>query len=174
VSMDAIVEGGNWAEPGGREAAAVILRFLADIGVPVALGSAEGEGAVLPGLAFRQGTLIVDPATPAYPGDLLHEAGHYAVTEPEGRDALSDPGSDPAKEMAAMAWSAAAAMACGVPMDVLFHEHGYKGNAQNLAMQFGTGNGPGVPMLAWYGMTAEVHRGTPELPGYPVMQRWLR
>ena len=33
----------------------------------------------------------------------------------------------------------------------------------------------GVPMLAWYGMTAEVHRAKERgIPAFPAMTRWLR
>lgn len=173
MTVQELVDACHWAEPGGREAAATILAFLDEIGIAAELGTVAPE-ARLAGLEIAQGRLRLDPAAPIWPGDLLHEAGHIAVTDAALRPTLGDPGSDPAQEMAAQAWSAAAAIACGVPLDVVFHEGGYHGHAQNLAMTFAGGNGPGAPMLAWYGMTAEPHRATPELPGFPVMQRWLR
>ena len=172
MTAEGLLDSCRWAEPGGRDAALVALRFLDSIGIPVASGSAEGG--FLPGLIFRDGVIVIDPDADVYPGDLLHEAGHFAVTDPATRPAMSDPGDDPAQEMASLAWSAAAGIACGMPLEVVFHEHGYKGGGAGLAAQFAQGSGPGVPMLAWYGMTAEPHGATPDQPGFPVMQRWLR
>ena len=61
-------------------------------------------------------------------------------------------------------------------LDVLFHDDGYKGGAAAMREAFADGrSGPGVPMLAWYGMTAEPHRAAKAgIPAFPAMQRWLR
>src|SRR5207237_1289082 len=68
-----------------------------------------------PGVTLRGGAIVYDPDKLLYPGDLLHEAGHVAVTEPERRAALDgDAEDDPAEEMAAIAWSWAAAKAIGI------------------------------------------------------------
>lgn len=120
----------------------------------------------VPGLAIAHGVLQIDPVGEAHPGDLLHEAGHIAVAEPERRAALSEVGSDAGEEMAAIAWSVAAARACRVSLDVLFHPAGYKGGAAELAADWEEGQPFGVPLLAWYGMTSA---GT-----FPAMSRWLR
>jgi len=163
----------QWREPGGMEAARTIAAFLASIGIETELGSVAGDS-LLPGITVRSGRLRVDPATPAYPGDLLHEAGHLAVHDPATRASTDEPGDDPGDEMAAIAWSVAAAKACGVPLETLFHPGGYRGWSQCLPEAFATG-GFGIPLLAAYGMTAERHRAAEwGVPAFPAMTRWLR
>lgn len=142
-----------------------IAQFLERIGVSVAAGSITTR-AFVPGIVIRNGALLIDPAVPAWPGDLLHEAGHIAVTDPALRPALCDVPDDPGEEMAAIAWSWAAARACGLNAFHLFHDQGYRGGGQYLAENFQAGHYVGVPMLAWWGMTSE--------PAYPQMLRWLR
>ena len=170
---EAAIEACRWLEPGGAQAALTIGAFLGGIGIELEAGPAGGT--VLPGMTVVNGRIRVDPAVPGYPGDLLHEAGHLAVCEPAeraSREAMSD---DPGEEMAAIAWSVAAAKACGVSLEVLFHEHGYKGGAGALREAFADGRGVGIPMLAWFGMTAEPHRaGEWGVPAFPSMSRWLR
>ncbi|HCF24716.1 MULTISPECIES: hypothetical protein [unclassified Novosphingobium] len=154
-----------WHEPGGAPAAQVIGDFLLEAGFDVAIEPIEGA-TFLPGLAVDQGRLVIDPAVPSYPGDLLHEAGHLAVLDPERRgepDAVTADGGD---EMAAIAWSVAAARACNVPLEVLFHPHGYKGGSDHLIETFKAGQPFGVPLLAWWGLTTSAE--------YPAMQRWMR
>ena len=116
--------------------------------------------------AIASGCLQVDPAIEAWPGDLLHEAGHIAVAEPAARAALTQPSPDGGEEMAAIAWSVAAAQACAVRLDVLFHAEGYKGDAEWLHAEFAAGQPFGVPLLVWYGLTSAAD--------YPQMARWLR
>jgi hypothetical protein len=101
-----------------------ILAFLTRIGLAVVAGTVAGD-AVLPAMTVRGGALVYDPAQPGRVGDLLHEAGHLAVTDSALRNTLSQVGDDPAEEMAAIAWSYAAPMAIGVPTATLFHA-GYK------------------------------------------------
>jgi hypothetical protein len=155
-------------------ATALVLDFLAAVGVPVAETAFEGDS-FLPGMRVRRGILEIDPARPFYPGDLLHEAGHIAVTDPALRSNLDEVADDPAEEMAAIAWSYAAAVAIGLDPAILFHEHGYKGGGQALIDAFATGGDLGVPMLEWYGLTScarNVERTG--RPAFPVMTRWLR
>ncbi|HEX8571436.1 MAG TPA: hypothetical protein VF759_01650 [Allosphingosinicella sp.] len=151
-----------------------ILDFLEQAGIEIVL-EPIGEEAFLPGLAIRGGRLVVDLARLDWPGDLLHEAGHIAVTEPEERARLDSVRDDPAEEMAAIAWSYAAAVAIGLDPAILFHEGGYRGGAQALIDNFTSGRDVGVPMLEYYGMTAG--RAATAAPGarpYPHMERWLR
>jgi hypothetical protein len=103
---------------------------------------------------------------------LLHEAGHIAIADPQRRAAMSDVGSDPGEEMAAIAWSVAAARACNIPLSVLFHPAGYKGDSESLIENFTEGRTFGVPLLAWWGMTQE--RGCADETVFPAMKRWLR
>jgi hypothetical protein len=155
----------RWHEPGGLAAAESIAAFLAQAGIPLAVTPLTGPSFV-PGLAIEAGVIQIEPGGAAYPGDLLHEAGHIAVAEPARREVLSEVGTDGGEEMAAIAWSVAAARACDVPLEVLFHADGYKGGAAELVADWEAGQPFGVPLLTWYGMTT--------VQGFPAMSRWLR
>jgi hypothetical protein len=151
-----------------------ILGCLDEIGIPVTKGETR-EDSFLPGIEVRNGGLVLDTAKPFYPGDLLHEAGHIACTDPELRPTLSEIQHDPGEEMAAIAWSYAAARAIGIDSRVLFHDAGYRGGSEALVVAFDNGTGPGPPMLQYYGMSAEKHQAEKlGLPAYPQMAKWLR
>jgi len=150
-----------------------VLAFLERIGVPVAIEPLPEDG-FLPGMTVRYGTLVIDPARPAHPGDLLHEAGHIAVTDPAMRNAREATVDDPADEMAAIAWSYAAALEIGLDPAILFHEDGYRGEGRWLAETFGKGSYIGLPMLHYYGMAIDAKIATDGGPAYPKMRRWLR
>jgi hypothetical protein len=138
--------------------------WLQSVGVPVRVEPIAGA-TFLPGLAIEIGTLVVDPARLEWPGDMLHEAGHIALAAPSCRAALGGKlDVTPGEEMAALAWSYAAAVAAGVDPAVVFHEGGYKLEGPQLQEAFAGGNGPGVPMLQWYRMTRS----------YPRMEKWIR
>ncbi|MBO9711481.1 hypothetical protein [Sphingomonas sp.] len=150
-----------------------ILAFLGAIGISVSIEPVD-ESSLLPGATIRSGGLIFDPALP-YPGDLLHEAGHIAVTDPALRPTLGEIPSDPAEEMAAIAWSYAAALAAGIEPALVLHDQGYQGGGGYLVEAMAGALPPGVPMLQLWGMTAA--RGQAKalgLPAYPAMARWLR
>ena len=151
-----------------------IVTFLEEVGIPVKTDSVP-EGSFLPAITIRNGAVVYDPARLEWPGDLLHEAGHIAVTAPEERSMLSEIRSDPAEEMSAIGWSYAAALAIGLDPTVVFHENGYLGGSTSLLENFAEGRFLAVPMLQYYGMTLEqrpaAERG--ERP-YPHMVSWLR
>jgi len=168
------VERCRWHEPGGIAAARTIAGFLAGIGIAVETGPVAADSP-LPGMTARAGRLVIDPAVPAYPGDLLHEAGHLALCDPATRDQTDDVGDDPGDEMGAIAWSVAAATACGIPLETLFHPAGYRGWSPALPAAFAKGRGFGIAILACYDMTAEPHRAAQSgLAPFPAMARWLR
>lgn len=151
-----------------------MLAFLDGIGIPVLIEALE-EDTLLPAMTVRGGALVIDPARLTWPGDLLHEAGHIAVTDPAIRTTLCDVPSDPAEEMAAIAWSYAAAVEIGIDLKIVFHDDGYRGGGDYLADAFTGGMFPGMPMLQWFGMTLD--RRTAEERGaapFPHMLRWLR
>jgi hypothetical protein len=153
---------------------AQIVAFLDCIGIPVVI-EPLAEASLLPGVTVRYGTLVFDPDHLPYPGDLLHEAGHIAVTDPAIRATLDEIPSDPAEEMTAIAWSYAAALEIGLDPGIVFHDHGYKGGGAYLIPALMGHNGPGVPMLAYFGMTAEHHRAEERgMAPFPKMARWLR
>jgi len=143
-----------------------IVRFLAEIGITVRWDRIE-EPTVLPGITIDIGTL--------HPGDLLHEAGHLAVIPGEERAQLvGTAGSDPAREMMAIAWSYAALRHLRLDPAVVFHEGGYRGGSRNLIDNFGAGRYIGVPVLQWLGMTADAGRAAElGVEPYPNMLRWL-
>lgn len=153
---------------------AAIAQFLLDIKLEWRLTELHGEG-FLPGIKIEQGVLLIDPQSLLYPGDLLHEAGHLAVKDPLERSLVGvNAGNDPAEEMMAIAWSYAACCHLGLPLDVLFHQGGYKGGSQTLIENFRQGRYFGVPMLQWLGMTADAQRAEAlNIAPYPHMIAWL-
>ncbi len=155
---------------------ALIVPFLKQIGIPVAV-EPLADGTLLPGATVRHGKLVFDPEQLPWPGDLLHEAGHIAVTPPELRESQAEIVDNPVEEMAAMAWSYAAALAIDIDPAIVFHDGGYKGGGQRFlsSYQDGPTGGIGVPILQTYGMTAEpMLADRLGLAPFPAMARWLR
>src|SRR5688500_18174645 len=56
-----------------------ILTFMTQIELSVSEGEVSRDS-FLPGVRVARGTLVFDRALLRWPGDLLHEAGHVAVT----------------------------------------------------------------------------------------------
>lgn len=137
-----------------------IAVFLRAIGLPVRPATRQGNW-LLPGLTIDRDGIAVVEAALKYPGDLLHEAGHLAVSEP-GQESFTDAG----QEMAAIAWSYAAALHIGIDPAVVFHPAGYNGGSTAILENFEQRRYFGVPLLQYYGMTTTV--------AYPLMSRWLR
>lgn len=141
-----------------------ITTFLDRIGIPWKESSLS-DSEFLPGIRLESGVLHFDRSRLTWPGDLLHEAGHIAVAPPSKRDVLGGQIEVTAgEEMAALAWSYAAALECGIDPLIVFHEGGYKSGGEQLAAQFASGQGVGVPMLRWFRMTEN----------FPRMSFWLR
>jgi hypothetical protein len=159
---------GEFADP----RAIRIVAFLRGLGFTIDVTPLD-EDAFVPGVMVSAGRLLVDPARLTWPGDLLHEAGHVAVSDPLRREeGVSD---DPGEEMAAIAWSFAAALAMDLDPAVLFHDGGYRGGAKALRENFSQGHYVGVPLLAMWGLTIEPHRATSKGPrAYPHMLAWRR
>lgn len=152
----------------------LIVGFLRRIGLVVDERTLAGP-TFLPGIRVERGGLVFDPYRLAHPGDLLHEAGHLAVVPPGQRAAMDGAiDADPGEEMAAIAWSWAAAQDLGLAPEALFHADGYKGGSDALIENFRQGRYIGVPLLEWRGMTdwqqpSAQHSAT----RYPAMKRWL-
>jgi hypothetical protein len=150
-----------------------IASFLQQIGIEVRTVTL-GRATPCPGVWVERGVLLVDEAQLAEPGDLLHEAGHIAVCDPAVRAELTVIGDDPGEEMAAIAWSYAAASHLGIDPRAVFHDAGYGGGGY-LVEAFQRAVGPGVPMLAWFGMTPNPKPGAAKAPtDFPHMLRWIR
>ena len=148
-------------------------RFLAEIGLQTEEKSLS-ENTFLPGLLIDGGRLLIDPARLLYPGDVLHEAGHLAVTPAAERPLLSgnvmankpeQHGID-GEEIVAMLWSYAACQAAGIAPEVVFHPAGYRNQSAWILDNFRQGIYPGLPLLVWMGLTTTAD--------FPRMTRWLR
>ena len=156
-----------------------ILSFLDAIGIPSRPAELP-EGTFLPAVAIDAGPLVYDPQRLRWPGDLLHEAGHIAVTPPAARAGLSGAleGSEAAPhggEVEAIAWSWAAAMHLGLAPQELFHPDGYKGQSAGLLLSYSLGVWPGAFGLAQAGMTLVGETAQEAgVPPYPRMRALLR
>lgn len=152
-----------------------ITDFIVGIGIPVETGETP-DNVILPGILINNGVLVVDESKLKYPGDLLHEAGHLAVMPGTQRNALyNDVSKNAGDEIAALAWSWAALVYLGLPPEVVFHPHGYKGQSDWLIETFSNGGNIGVPLLQWMGLTTEPGKtGPSDSKPFPHMQRWLR
>lgn len=156
-----------------------IAGFLASIGIGVEAARAAGA-CFLPGICVEGGRLLVDESELAYPGDMLHEAGHLAVAPAGLRPTLGGevviPGADmDAFEVLATAWAYAAVRHLGLAPEVLFHEGGYAGKSAGLIFTYGAGVYPGAWGLQQAGMTAVGERARElGVEPYPHMLKWLR
>lgn len=156
-----------------------ILAFLDGIHLPAGEGPVPADS-VLPGIRLVCGTLVYDRAALRWPGDLLHEAGHVAVTPAALRPVLSDAlevpvGAPHSGEAEATAWAYAATVHLRLPPAVLFHDGGYRGHSAGLIRSFGCGVYPGAFGLAQAGMTlVGADARLAGVPPYPRMTRWLR
>lgn len=150
-----------------------LATFVRSIGIEVRACTIEWNTR-FPGLDIRAGAVLVDENQLIHPGNILHEAGHLAVHDPERR--LNEEFS-PAKgeELGALAWSYAATVHLGLGADVVFYPGSFTGWATALIENFSEGRYLGVPMLQRYGMAVEP-RLAPErgVDPYPNMLRWIR
>lgn len=155
-----------------------ILPFLAEIGIAVREEPLPPQTFV-PGIRIDAGALVIDREKLSYPGDLLHEAGHIAVVPPAQRRALTDNlqtddyQADLGNEIAAIAWSYAAARHIDLDPAIVFHPHGYRGASAAYLENFAAGRYVGVPLLNWFGMALERDDGSGRAV-YPRMIHWLR
>jgi len=158
-----------------NEIAARIANFLIEIGLNVATAKIT-EKTILPGIQLDSGIVLVDETKLLQPGDLLHEAGHVAVTPLTERQKLNgDVAQGPGEEMAAIAWSYAAAAHLGLDPAVVFHADGYRGGAGSMLENFREGRFIGLPMLQWMGMAFDQKQARAVgVAAYPVMVKWLR
>jgi hypothetical protein len=152
-----------------------IVRFLQEIGLEVRPGDIASETFV-PGIEVRAGVMLFDEAKLLYPGDLLHEAGHLAVMAPEERamaNATVETG--PGEEMAAIAWSYAAALHIDIDPAIVFHPEGYKGDSKMILENFTGERYFGVPLLEWWELaTNDKTAAELNTKPYPKMVKWLR
>lgn len=155
-----------------------VLSFLNEIGINVV--EKELDNTFLPGLSLGPGCLYIDYGKLLYPGDILHEAGHLAVTSATeravaGTDEMASEWPTQGEEIAAMLWSFAAANYLKLPIEFVFHPNGYKDQSEWLISNFNGENYIGLPFLEWIGLTLGKERALKERKeAFPVMLKWLR
>lgn len=155
------------------------LLFLNEIGIDI-IEKELDETTFLSGLALGPNCIYVDFEKLLYPSDILHEAGHLAVTTASerklvGTDAMPKEWPAQGDEIGAILWSYAAICHLKLPLEYVFHPNGYKNNSDWFISNFSNGNYIGLPLLEWAGMTLSKDLATAEgKKAFPVMQKWLR
>ena len=158
-----------------------ITEFVRSIGIEVNFDTITEE-TFLPGILISNGRLIIDTDQLLYPGDILHEAGHIAAMPAAERNSLrgnigmvKNASEALGEEMMAIAWSYAACVTIGIPPEIVFHEHGYKGASQWYIQQYTSGNYLSLPLMQWAGFCYDTVKATEHgaLP-YPHMIKWMR
>ena len=151
-----------------------IIQFLDSIGIAVIEKQMDGN-CFLPGLELGPNCIYVDYERCTQIGDILHEAGHIAVSKPElrphiGQDNILElAGSSEwptvGDEIITILWSYAAAVHLEIPINFIFHNEGYKNESDYIMNEFRNGNFIGMPLLVWRGMC--------NANEFPKMKKWL-
>jgi len=155
-----------------------VLSFLKEIGIDIV--EKELETSFLPGLSLGPNCLYIDFEKLLYPGDILHEAGHLAVTTSDerkiaGTNEMASDWPTQGEEMGAILWSFAAAKHLELPVEFVFHPNGYKNESEWLISNFTNETYIGLPFLEWTGLTLGKERATKESKEpFPKMLKWLR
>ncbi|HET6991808.1 MAG TPA: hypothetical protein VFJ43_10810 [Bacteroidia bacterium] len=158
----------------GTEYIPAMLAFIEKIGIPTRMEKIDSETFV-PGLKIENGVLFIDMEKMLYPGDLLHEAGHIAVTPGNTRATFGQDITEAGEEIVTLLWSYAALKEIGIPEEIVFHPMGYKGQSDWLIENFRDANYIGLPLLEWMGLTASEKKAKElNIPPFPNMIRWLR
>jgi hypothetical protein len=152
-----------------------VAGFIRSIGIEVRIGTMFRD-TLVPGIDIVEGALLIEPERLCQPADLLHEAGHIALTAPALRKSLGGTiGSSPAEEISAIAWTWGASRFLEIEPSLVFHEEVISGNGPTLLENFSAGRYVGVPLLQLWGLTLEPKPAAARgLPPYPHMLRWMR
>ncbi|MEK6372109.1 MAG: hypothetical protein AABO58_05385 [Acidobacteriota bacterium] len=147
--------------------------FVRGVGIPVLAASAVGPTR-FPGMNIQNGCVLVDETRVIHPGNILHEAGHLAVTEPTLRNAPAVSPSN-GQEMATLAWSYAATVHLKLDPALVFYPGSFQNMAESLIENFAQGRYLGLPLLQLFGMTVEPRNAEArQVAPFPHMLRWLR
>lgn len=147
--------------------------FVRGVGIRVLAASAIGP-TQFPGLAIQHGCVLIDETRVVHPGDILHETGHIAVTEPTLRNA---PGVSPSGglELCTLAWSYAATLHLKLDPVLVFYPGSFQNMAESLIENFAQGRYMGLPLLQLFGMTVEPRNAAARgVAPFPHMLRWVR
>lgn len=156
-----------------------ISTFLKEIDIEV-LSVKLSHETFLPGISVKDGKLFVDEEKLLYPGDLLHEAGHIAVTPAYLRSTLNDEISLPdfqpgVLETEAIIWSYAACLHLDLDPQIVFHPGGYQGRSDALLATFEMGLFPGINQLEDAGMSfSERTAAESGAEPFPKMIKWCK
>lgn len=155
-----------------------ILDFLNNIGINVIEKQLQND-TFLPGISIGANCIEIDFDKLLYPGDILHEAGHLAVTPSSQRNLIGTnemPEEWPTQgdEIATMLWSFIASKHLNLPIDFVFHPNGYKNQSEWLIENYSKGNYIGLPLLEWMGLTSKENTETNDGNSFPKMIKWLR
>ncbi|REE78859.1 hypothetical protein BX611_2996 [Lutibacter oceani] len=147
-----------------------IVNFLNSINIKI-VEEKLPNNTFLPGISIKGNIILMDPEKLKYPGDLLHEAGHIAVTEEKirpfiGTDKIGSNWPTDGDEIAAILWSYAASHHLNLNLEVVFHPNGYKNDSKWLIAQFSNKNYLGLPLLEWMSLC--------DKDEFPKMKKWLR
>lgn len=155
-----------------------IVLFLNEIGIDVI--EKELDNTFLPGLSLGPDCIYIDYNKLLYPRDILHEAGHLAVTASAERKLVGTTEISPdwptqAEEIGAIVWSFAACNYLKLPLDFVFHPNGYKNESDWYISNFNDKNYIGLPFLEWIGLCFSEERAIKQgKEAFPAMQKWLR
>lgn len=155
-----------------------VLSFLNEIGIDIV--EKELQTSFLQGLSLGPNCLYIDFEKLLYPGDILHETGHLAVTtfaerKIAGTNEMAADWPTQGEEIAAILWSFAAAKYLELPIEFVFHPNGYKNDSEWLISNFTSENYIGLPFLEWAGLTLGKERAIKEgKEAFPKMLKWLR
>jgi hypothetical protein len=156
-----------------------ILLFLDQIGIEV-IEKELNIDTFLPGLHLGANCIYIDFEKLLYPGDILHEAGHIAVTPTLqrnliGTEAMGKDWPTQGDEIVAILWSYAALHHLQLPLEFVFHPDGYKGNSDWFIENFSANNYIGLPLLEWMGLAFGEEKAKEKgVPSFPEMAQWLR
>ncbi|MFD2603368.1 hypothetical protein [Flavobacterium suzhouense] len=154
------------------------IQFLESIGIKV-IEKELDDTCFLPGLLLGSNTIYIDHSKIKYPGDILHEAGHIAVTGSNERTLIGTnqiPENWPSQgdEIAAILWSYAALKHLDLPCEFVFHKDGYKGHSDWYIENFTNQNYIGLPLLQWFGMAYSKDDAFYDEYSFPKMKQWIR
>ena len=150
-----------------------IVSFIDHIGLQVGPRNISEE-TFLPGIQIQNGVIYYDDSKLQYPGDLLHEAGHFALLEPEKRAHASgdlEPGDGKTMnpnslEIGVILWTWAAILFLDLDPKVVFHQNGYRGSSDWYIENFSQGNYIGLPLLQWLSLCIGPLDSSPEYLNY--------
>ncbi|WP_281233622.1 hypothetical protein [Flavobacterium gelatinilyticum] len=155
-----------------------VLQFLKEINIDVI--EKELDNTFLPGLALGPNCIYIDYTKLLYPGDILHEAGHLAVTTAAerklvGTDEISPEWPTQGEEIGAILWSFSASHHLQLPPEFVFHPDGYKGHSGWFITNFTEGRYIGIHLLEWMGLCLGKEKAEKEQKApFPAMLKWVR